>query len=247
MVVNVDTGQIIQEISYDEWGNLIKDTNPGFQPFGYAGGLYDKDTNLTRFGARDYYAEIGRWTSKDPAGFKSGDTEVYGYCLNDPIDFIDPSGFAKIESPWYLQWVPGQHAWDDARNAWANCEYGWAAADTLAMVGEQVLFVLSFGQSEGVDLVANAGGKAAVTASEGAGKAAARTEAENLMEEMAMDAAKKGAGRVIMEGTEWNDPLYQGAGWVKMQYTEVSANGQRVVVHYMKNTITGVMTGFKFK
>ena len=34
-------------------GNITSDTNPGFQPFGFAGGLYDTDTGLTRFGARD--------------------------------------------------------------------------------------------------------------------------------------------------------------------------------------------------
>jgi hypothetical protein len=29
------------------------DTAPGLQPFGFAGGLYDSDTGLVRFGARD--------------------------------------------------------------------------------------------------------------------------------------------------------------------------------------------------
>ena len=43
----------------------LNDTNPGFQPFGFAGGLYDPDTGLVRFGARDYDAETGRWTSKE--------------------------------------------------------------------------------------------------------------------------------------------------------------------------------------
>jgi hypothetical protein len=33
---------------------VTADTNPGFQPFGFAGGLYDQDTKLVRFGARDY-------------------------------------------------------------------------------------------------------------------------------------------------------------------------------------------------
>jgi YD repeat-containing protein len=58
LVVNASDGSIAQRIDYDEFGNVTADTNPGFQPFGFAGGLYDPDTGLVRFGARDY--EPGR-------------------------------------------------------------------------------------------------------------------------------------------------------------------------------------------
>jgi len=77
---------------YDEFGNIGLDTNPGFQPFGFAGGLYDNDTKLVRFGARDYDAVTGRWTAKDPIGFAGGDTNLFGYVTNDPINWIDPFG-----------------------------------------------------------------------------------------------------------------------------------------------------------
>jgi RHS repeat-associated protein len=74
------------------WGKVIQDSNPGFQPFGFAGGLYDRDTQLVRFGARDYDAETGRWTAKDPIGFGGGDTNLYGYVVNDPVNWVDPLG-----------------------------------------------------------------------------------------------------------------------------------------------------------
>jgi RHS repeat-associated protein len=83
---------VIQELTYDAFGNVLTDTNPGFQPFGFAGGLYDQHTKLTRFGARDYDAEVGRWTAKDPLGFDAGDTNLYSYAFNDPVNFIDPDG-----------------------------------------------------------------------------------------------------------------------------------------------------------
>lgn len=94
LVVNTADGSIAQRMDYDEFGNITQDTNPGFQPFGFAGGIYDPHTQLTRFGARDYDAETGRWTAKDPIRFRGGDTNLYGYTFNDPVNFIDPLGLA---------------------------------------------------------------------------------------------------------------------------------------------------------
>lgn len=47
------------------------------------------------FSRRHYDPETGRWTSKDPIGFAGGDTNLYGYVMSDPANFIDPSGLAK--------------------------------------------------------------------------------------------------------------------------------------------------------
>jgi len=85
--------EIIKEMSYDTYGNILLETNLNFKvPFGFAGGLYDHDTKLTRFGYRDYDAYTGKWTAKDPIDFGGGDSNLYGYVLGDPVDFADPSG-----------------------------------------------------------------------------------------------------------------------------------------------------------
>jgi len=94
LIVGVETGAVIQELRYDAFGKALLDTNPGFQPFGFAGGLYDHQTGLVRFGLRDYDPEVGRWTTKDPIGFAAGDTNLYGYVLGDPVNFVDPNGLA---------------------------------------------------------------------------------------------------------------------------------------------------------
>ena len=88
-VVDVASGAVVQYISYGEFGNILTDTNPGFQPFGYAGGLYDKDTERIRFGFRDYDVMSGRWTLKDPIGFISAYTNLYCYVNNNPLNFMD--------------------------------------------------------------------------------------------------------------------------------------------------------------
>jgi RHS repeat-associated protein len=92
LVVDVATKSIAQRIDYDPFGRVLLDTNPGFQPFGFAGGLYDPDTGLVRFGARDYDAVTGRWTAKDPILFGGRAANLYAYVGNDPINYIDPSG-----------------------------------------------------------------------------------------------------------------------------------------------------------
>ena len=62
------------------------------QPFGFAGGLYDADTKLVRFGARDYDPETGRWTCKDPIGFAGRQGNQYAYVDGEPVNLIDPDG-----------------------------------------------------------------------------------------------------------------------------------------------------------
>ncbi|MCG8420234.1 MAG: RHS repeat-associated core domain-containing protein, partial [Proteobacteria bacterium] len=94
LVIDSATGTIAQRIDYDPWGNILTDTNPGFQPLAFAGGLHDPHTGLNHFGAREYDPITARWTSKDPIGFAGGDTNLYAYVANDPINLLDPSGLA---------------------------------------------------------------------------------------------------------------------------------------------------------
>ncbi|MGD9245789.1 MAG: RHS repeat-associated core domain-containing protein, partial [Desulfobacterales bacterium] len=87
------SGNVLKRVNYDSFGNIINDTNPTFEiPFGFAGGLHDMDTGLVRFGNRDYDPDIGRWTAKDPILFEGGNTDLYGYCLSDPVNLVDPEG-----------------------------------------------------------------------------------------------------------------------------------------------------------
>jgi RHS repeat-associated protein len=101
LVVNVATGVVVERIDYDEYGqpNVVYDALGSstafpyvlFQPLGFAGGMYDEVTGLVRFGARDYDASVGRWTSKDPIRFGGG-WNLYAYGLVDPVNVVDRSG-----------------------------------------------------------------------------------------------------------------------------------------------------------
>ncbi len=96
LVIKTADGSIAQRLDYDEFGNVTLDTNPGFQPFGFAGGLLDRDTSLLHFGWREYDPAGGRWTTPDPTRFSGGDANLFVYVGNDPINFLDPTGTLQV-------------------------------------------------------------------------------------------------------------------------------------------------------
>jgi len=96
LVVDIHDGTVVQRLDYDVFGKVTQDTQPGFQPFGFAGGLYDADTGLVRFGVREYDAETGRWTTLEP------NARVSAYALNNPIEQLaklspSPTRFLELQ------------------------------------------------------------------------------------------------------------------------------------------------------
>ena len=98
-VVDVDTGAVLQEMQHDTFGRVVVDTSPGFQPFGFGGGLYDPDTGLVRLGAREYDPATACFLSRDPLGFSSGTFNHYAYAAGDPINLADPTGLGPQRTP----------------------------------------------------------------------------------------------------------------------------------------------------
>lgn len=91
LVVDVDDGTIVQRIDYTPWGAVLSDSNPGFQPFGFTGGMLDPGSGLTHLGHREYDANTARWTRKDPAGLLSS-VNHYEYAASNPVNYSDPTG-----------------------------------------------------------------------------------------------------------------------------------------------------------
>jgi len=92
-VLATDLGETIKAIDYDSFGNVLVEEWPWlFVPLGFAGGLRDRHTGLVRFGCRDYDTEVGRFTAQDPLGDTGGDHDPYEYCVDDPVNAVDPLG-----------------------------------------------------------------------------------------------------------------------------------------------------------
>ncbi len=95
-LVTVD-GHIVQKMQYVSFGNQLQVRGEVVRlPIGFAGGLFDADTGLTRFVWRDYDADTGRFTALDPMGAKGGDDDWYGYCVDDPVNRVDAWGLWSL-------------------------------------------------------------------------------------------------------------------------------------------------------
>ncbi len=150
LVVDAATGQVVESLAYDSFGNVITDTNPGFQPFGFAGGLYDRATHLLHFGVRDYDPLTGRWLEPDPERFGAGITNLYSYAQGDPINLKDSTGEtpASTSDPnnpaWYDVSAQRDYSWQTwqswVTNATGSPTAGWITGGLVASAWDLIPF-----------------------------------------------------------------------------------------------------------
>ena len=135
-----NTSGVVQvEYAYDAWGNctVISNANSdiaNINPIRYRGYYYDKETNLYYLNSRYYSPEWRRFISPDDTAYLDPETpnglNLYCYCGNDPINFVDPSGHA-----WETIFDIGFAIWSfcDLINEPSLENIGWFALDLLAL------------------------------------------------------------------------------------------------------------------
>ena len=102
------SGSVLDAIVYDAWGNIISESDPSNgDRFKYAGGQYDSIQQTYLFTARWYNPQDERWESQDPLGFKAGDSNLYRYVANRPVDLVDPTGYQPMAEPPPPEIIPG--------------------------------------------------------------------------------------------------------------------------------------------
>jgi RHS repeat-associated protein len=84
---------VLNHITYDSFGNVTSETNPSVDfRYGYTGREHDEEIGLTYYRARYYDPATGRFIGEDPIGFRAGDTNIYRYVGNSPLNGTDPTG-----------------------------------------------------------------------------------------------------------------------------------------------------------
>jgi RHS repeat-associated protein len=88
-------GNVVNNYKYDEWGNILESNETISNPFKYAGEIYDEETGLYYLRARYYDPALGRFLNEDSVEGQVNNPlslNLYTYCYNNPLIYIDPTG-----------------------------------------------------------------------------------------------------------------------------------------------------------
>jgi len=92
-VLSNASGAQSQSYSYDAFGNVLAQSGTATNSRNFLT-KETSSTGLVYFGARYYDPRVGRFISRDPSGMSDG-PNVYTYCKNDPVNYVDLWGLCK--------------------------------------------------------------------------------------------------------------------------------------------------------
>ena len=105
-------GTLLAEYDYDAWGNCtVVYQHPSYgdlanlNPIRYRGYFYDFETGFYYLQSRYYDPQLRRFISADDPGMLGASNtffsyNLYGYCENNPVNYFDIIGYAKINIKW---------------------------------------------------------------------------------------------------------------------------------------------------
>ena len=115
-------GNTVVEYTYDIWGKLLgitgamADTIGIINPLRYRGYYYDTETGLYYLQSRYYSPDLMRFISQDDPVLSNAQGEplgsnLYVYCLNNPVMNSDPSGCFGTPLQWAMAVIGGIAGW----------------------------------------------------------------------------------------------------------------------------------------
>ena len=93
-----NTATEVAQYRYNSFGKVVAQAGTLEQPFQFSTKRYDAGTGLNYYGYRFYSPGVERWMNRDPLGERGG-INLYGFVQNDPVNFVDPEGLARVPLP----------------------------------------------------------------------------------------------------------------------------------------------------
>ena len=90
-----ESGKIVNSYAYDEWGNILEQEEELSNPMRYRGEYYDEESGFYYLRARYYDPTLGRFITRDSYEGQLTNPlslNLYTYCHNNPLKYVDPSG-----------------------------------------------------------------------------------------------------------------------------------------------------------
>jgi len=88
---------VVERVQYEPFGSS---TSSALTRYGFTGREHDQATGLIYMRARWYDPKQGRFITQDPIGFGGGDTNLYAYVGNDPVNLTDVFGLSSDRGFW---------------------------------------------------------------------------------------------------------------------------------------------------
>jgi len=144
-----ESGSIVERYSYDAWGRR-RDFNtwtPLTLPVttitdrGFTGHEHLDAFGLINMNGRMYDPVLGRFLGVDPIIQDAGNSQTlngYSYCLNNPLRYIDPTGYMQVDELLRLMSEGGYNHW--------NVETGYSNVSDADVIAD---YVSSYGLPEG--------------------------------------------------------------------------------------------------
>ncbi len=101
-IITESSGGVVESTEYNPFGTTRTHSGATLTNYKYTDQELDPETGLYNYGARYYDPMIGRFISPDPivqAPFNPQSLNRYSYCINNPLKYVDPSGYG------WFSWV----------------------------------------------------------------------------------------------------------------------------------------------
>ncbi|TAN45529.1 MAG: hypothetical protein EPN22_02340, partial [Nitrospirae bacterium] len=102
-----ESGNVVEQYKYDVFGNPtilspvsgVLSSSAYGNRFMFTGREWLGEIGLYDYRNRMYSPILGRFMQPDPLGLLAGDVNIYRYCGNEPVDYIDSFGWNRKKNP----------------------------------------------------------------------------------------------------------------------------------------------------